>query len=387
MDKLSFYLDNAASMPVNEDALSAAMPFITEHYGNPSSLHKKSMAAANALLESRKSIAYALGAQPGDVFFTSGGTESDNWALRSAARVGAAAGRNHIVTTALEHHAILNTCADLEKDGFSITYLPPDRDGYITPQQVSSAITDQTCLVSVMLANNEIGTLQPIKKIAAVCRRKGVPLHTDAVQAVGHLPVDVQELGVDMLSFSGHKFGAMKGVGGLYIRSGFSIPPLIYGGGQEYGMRSGTEPVAQIVSMATALSEMTQDIYHKIERTEDIRDQMINDLLQIPGSHLNGGIKNRLAGNVNISFSGVESESLLLMLDMRGICASGGSACTSSSKEPSHVLRAIGTSEEYIKGSLRLTFEDDLTASDVEYIVDAVRDSVEKLRALRNEIT
>ena len=376
------YADNAASMPVSERALAAAMPYFRTDYANPSAVHTMGMNAASALLAARRRTAAALGADVREIVFTSGGTESDNHALRAAAALGAEQGRRHIVTSAIEHHAVLNCCKALEKQGFTVTYLPPDSAGFVSAPQVAAALTDDTCLVSIMLANNEIGTIQPIQEIAAVCRERGVLLHTDAVQAAGHIAIDVKALGADMLSFSGHKFGAMKGVGGLYVRSGVALPPFIRGGPQEYGRRAGTEPLPQIVSLAEALTESLEGLDEKNARTAAHRDRLIDALLEIPDSRLNGSRENRLAGNVNISFAGVESESLVLMLDMQGISASGGSACTSGTSEPSHVLTAIGTPPEYVKGSLRLSISHDLTDADTEHIITAVKTAVEKLRRL-----
>ncbi|MBQ7186029.1 MAG: cysteine desulfurase [Ruminococcus sp.] len=376
------YADNAASMPVSERALAAAMPYFRTDYANPSAVHTMGMNAASALLAARRRTAAALGADAREIVFTSGGTESDNHALRAAAVLGAEQGRRHIVTTAMEHHAVLNCCKALEKQGFTVTYLPPDSEGFVTASQVAAALTDDTCLVSIMLANNEIGTLQPVREIAAVCRERGVLLHTDAVQAAGHIAIDVKALGADMLSFSGHKFGAMKGVGGLYVRQGISLPPYIIGGPQEYGRRAGTEPLPQIVSLAEALTESLEGLDEKNARMAAHRDRLIDALLEIPDSRLNGSRENRLAGNVNISFAGLESESLVLMLDMQGISASGGSACTSGTDAPSHVLTAIGTPPGYVKGSLRLSISHDLTDADTEHIITAVKTAVEKLRRL-----
>ena len=376
------YADNAASMPVTERALKAALPFFTEDFANPSAIHTMGMNAASALLSARKKIASALGAGPREIVFTSGGTESDNLAIRGAAALGARQGKRHIVTSAAEHHAVLNCCKALEAEGFTVTYLSPDREGIVTAGQVADAIGDSTCLVSIMTANNEIGTLMPVTETAAVCRERGVLFHTDAVQAVGHIPVDVNALGADLLSFSGHKFGAMKGVGGLYIREGISLPPLILGGPQERGRRAGTEPLPQIVSMSEALIESLEDLEARTSKMLAQRERLINALLSMPDCILNGSREHRLAGNVNLSFKGIESENLILMLDMYGISASGGSACTSGTSEPSHVLTAIGTPPEYVKGSLRLSLSDKLSDEDIEYLIASVKASVEKLRGL-----
>ena len=381
-DKKRIYADNAASMPVTERALAAALPFFRTEYANPSAVHTMGMNAASALLAARRRTAAAIGADAREIVFTSGGTESDNHAVRAAAALGAEQGRRHIVTSAMEHHAVLNCCKALEKQGFTVTYLLPDSSGFISASQVAAALTEDTCLVSIMLANNELGTVQPIPEIAAACLERGVLLHTDAVQAVGHIPTDVKALGVDMLSFSGHKFGAMKGAGGLYIRKGIGLPPFILGGPQEYSRRAGTEPLPQIVSMAEALDESLEDIRTKTARMLAQREHLINALLEIPGSRLNGSRENSLAGTVNISFAGVESESLVLMLDMHGISASGGSACTSGTSEPSHVLTAVGTPPGYVKGSLRLSFSGVLDDSDISFVISAVKDSVTKLRSL-----
>ena len=380
LNRRTVYADCAASMPVSRRALAAAMPYFSELYGNPSAVHSHGTAAASALLSARRRIAELLGADVREIVFTSGGTESDNFAVRSAAALGAAQGKRHIVTTAVEHHAVLNTCKALEREGFDVDYIRPGSDGVITPEQVEKAVTGSTCLVSVMLANNEIGTLMPAAEIAAVCRSKGVLFHTDAVQAAGHINLDVTAIGADLLSFSGHKFGAMKGAGGLYIKNGLKLQPFINGGPQEYARRAGTEPLPQIVSMAEALAESLEDLDEKNARILAMRERLADALLEIPDSRLNGSRSLRLAGNLNISFGGIESESLLLMLDMQGICASGGSACTSQTSEPSHVLSAIGTEDRYIKGSLRLTLSHLNTDEDIDRIITAVKTSVTKLR-------
>lgn len=384
MDKRFIYADYAASSPVTERALAAALPCFGEEFGNPSSVHSRGMRSARALLDARKKIASLLGAEPGEIVFTSGGTESDNWALRSGAMLGAQSGRRHIITSNTEHHAVLRCCEQLEREGFEVTYLPADSEGMITASQVTAAIRPDTALVSIMYANNEIGTLLPVDEIAAVCRGRGVLFHTDAVQAVGHEHIDVRSLGADMLSLSGHKFGGMRGVGALYIRNGVRLPPFMLGGGQEKGRRSGTENLPAIVSMAEALSESLEGLVEKKARLLALRERLIDGLLNIPDSRLNGSREHRLAGNVNVSFAGIESESLLLLLDIQGICASGGSACSSFSEEPSHVLRAVGAGEEYIKGSLRLTLGGSINEDDIDHIIGAVRGSVERLRKERS---
>ncbi len=340
------------------------------------------MDAAKTVLASREAVANALGAKVNEIYFTAGGSESDNWAIKGAAELGAKKGKKHIITTAVEHHAVLHTCEYLEKHGFEVTYLPVDEFGRVSAQQVENAIREDTCLVTVMFANNEIGTIMPIAEIGKICKEKKIPFHTDAVQAVGHVDIDVKAMNIDMLSLSGHKLHAPKGIGALYIRTGIVLPNLIAGGAQERGRRAGTENVPGIVGLAQAMRDACASIEGKNRITAQKRDRIIQELLKIPETRLNGHPTERLAGNINISIRGVEGESLLLMLDMNGIAASSGSACTSGSLDPSHVLLAIGLPHEVAHGSLRLSFEEDLTDEDADYIIATVPKVVERLRAM-----
>ena len=377
------YLDNAASAPVLECARKAAEPFLWECCGNPSSIHSEGRRAALALIEAREKCAAAIGAKPEEIVFTSGGTESDNMALRQAAMLGMASGKRRIVASAIEHPAVLNTCRSLELQGFEVRLIGVDGNGYVDMEQARELITPETAVVSVMAANNEVGTIQPVRELAELCRQRGVLFHTDAVQAAGHIPLDVKELGCDMMSVSAHKLGGMRGAGLLYIREGLELQPLICGGGQENGLRSGTENTAAVVSMGAAMEEACRDISGSAGRISALRDRLIAGLLDIPGSRLNGGVSPRLCGNVNVSFAGVEGESLVLGLDIRGVCASSGSACSSGNELPSHVLRAMGVPEDMLKGSLRLTLSEFNTADEVESAILAVRETVETLRELR----
>lgn len=377
------YLDNAASTPVLDRARRAAEPFLWECCGNPSSIHSEGRRAALALIEAREKCAAAVGAKPEEIVFTSGGTESDNMALRQAALLGMASGKRRIVASAIEHPAVLNTCRSLELQGFEVRLIGVDGNGYVDMEQARELITPETAVVSVMAANNEVGTIQPVRELAEFCRRRGVLFHTDAVQAAGYIPLDVKELGCDMMSVSAHKLGGMRGAGLLYIREGLELQPLICGGGQENGLRSGTENTAAVVSMGAAMEEACRDISGSAGRISALRDRLIAGLLDIPGSRLNGGVSPRLCGNVNVSFAGVEGESLVLGLDIRGVCVSSGSACSSGNELPSHVLRAMGVPEDMLKGSLRLTLSEFNTADEVESAILAVRETVETLRELR----
>lgn len=377
------YLDNAASAPVLECARAAAEPFLWECCGNPSSIHSEGRRAALAIIVAREKCAAALGAEPEEIVFTSGGTESDNMAIRQAALLGVASGKRRVVASAIEHPAVLNTCKSLEKEGFEVRLISVDGNGYIDIEQARRLITPDTAVVSVMAANNEVGTIQPITELSGLCRERGVLFHTDAVQAAGHIPIDVRELGCNMMSVSAHKLGGLRGAGILYIRKGLELQPLICGGGQENGMRSGTENTAAIAAMGAALEYSCKDISGRSGRISALRDRLIAGLLDIPESRLNGGISPRLCGNVNVSFAGVEGESLVLGLDIRGVCASSGSACASGSEEPSHVLRTMGVPEDMLKGSLRLTLSEFNTADEVESAIRAVRETVETLRELR----
>ncbi len=382
MEKRIIYADNAATTQVSKPVLEAMLPYLTGQYGNPSSIYALGRHAQRDIELARQQVAEALGCEPGEIFFTGCGTESDNWAIRStAARLGAK-GKRHIVTSVFEHHAVLHTCAALEKEGFEVTYLPVSREGLLTAQQVADAIRPDTALVSIMYANNEIGTIQPISEIAAVCREKGVLFHTDAVQAVGHVPINVREQGIDMLSLSGHKLHAQKGIGALYVRKGVPLPNLLYGGAQERGRRPGTENVPAIVGLGTAITLAVENLEEKMERVTALRNRLIDGILDIPHTRLNGDRVHRVPGNCNISILGIEGEFLLLALDQLGVMASSGSACTSGSLDPSHVLLSLGLCHEVAHGSLRLSISDEITREDVDYIIWAVHQVAERGRAM-----
>ena len=382
MEKRIIYADNAATTQVSKPVLEAMLPYLTGQYGNPSSIYALGRHAQRDIELARQQVAEALGCEPGEIFFTGCGTESDNWAIRStAARLGAK-GKRHIVTSVFEHHAVLHTCAALEKEGFEVTYLPVSREGLLTAQQVADAIRPDTALVSIMYSNNEIGTIQPISEIAAVCREKGVLFHTDAVQAAGHVPINVREQGIDMLSLSGHKLHAQKGIGALYVRKGVPLPNLLYGGAQERGRRPGTENVPAIVGLGTAITLAVENLEEKMERVTALRNRLIDGILDIPRTRLNGDRVHRVPGNCNISILGIEGEFLLLALDQLGVMASSGSACTSGSLDPSHVLLSLGLCHEVAHGSLRLSISDETTREDVEYIIWAVHQAAERGRAM-----
>ncbi len=374
------YVDNAATTKMSKAAIEAMLPYLEECYGNSSSLHTVGQLAAEALFKARQSIAESIGADIKEIYFTSGGSEADNQALISAAEMGARKGKKHIISQKTEHHAILHTLKKLEKQGFKVDLLNVDGEGNVTPEQIAEAIGPDTALVTIMTANNEIGTIMPIKEIAAVCKEKGVLFHTDAVQAVGHIPLDVHDIGCDMLSLSAHKFHGPKGAGALYVRKGLMPSCLIEGGAQERGRRAGTENIAGIVSMAAALKEAIGNISENTPRLIAMRDRLIKGLSEIPHSILNGSIINRLPGSVNMCFEGIEGESLLLLLDAKGICASSGSACTSGALDPSHVLLAIGRPHEVAHGSLRLTLSEENTPEEIEFIIKSTKDVVEYLR-------
>lgn len=374
------YADNAATTRMSKTAVAAMLPYLEECYGNPSSLHTVGQLAAEALFKARQSVAGSIGADVKEIYFTSGGSESDNQALISAAEAGARKGKKHIITQKTEHHAVLHTLKKLEKQGFEVDYLSVDGEGKVTPEQIAAAVRPDTALVTIMTANNEIGTLMPVKEIAAVCRERGVLFHTDAVQAVGHIPIDIHDIGCDMLSLSAHKFRGPKGVGALYVRKGLMPSCLIEGGAQERGRRAGTENIAGIVSMAAALKEAVGNIPENAPKLTAMRDRLIEGLSEIPHSILNGAKTNRLPGNVNMCFEGIEGESLLLLLDAKGICASSGSACTSGSLDPSHVLLAIGRPHEIAHGSFRLTLSEENTPEEIEYIIKSVKEVAEYLR-------
>lgn len=374
------YADNAATTQISKEVLDAMMPWLTEGYGNPSSIYELGRTAGFAIEDARKQVAAALGAQPAEIYFTGCGSESDNWAIKGAAHKLAAKGKKHLITTVFEHHAVLHTCAALEKEGFEVTYLPVDHNGLITVQQVADAIRPDTALVSIMYANNEIGTIMPIPEIGALCRERGVWFHTDAVQAVGNIEIDVAAQNIDMLSLSGHKIHAPKGIGALYIKKGIVLPNLIDGGEQERGRRAGTENVASIIGLGRAMEIACADIPAKISKVTPLRNKMIDELLTLPMSRLNGDRERRLAGNANLSFVGAEGEALLLGLDMAGVCASSGSACTTGSLDPSHVLLALGLSHEVAHGSLRITISDWTTPEEVDHIIDSVKAVVARTR-------
>ena len=374
------YADNAATTQISKEVLDAMMPWLTEGYGNPSSIYELGRTAGFAIEDARKQVAAALGAQPAEIYFTGCGSESDNWAIKGAAHKLAAKGKKHLITTVFEHHAVLHTCAALEKEGFEVTYLPVDHNGLITAQQVADAIRPDTALVSIMYANNEIGTIMPIPEIGALCRERGVWFHTDAVQAVGNIEIDVAAQNIDMLSLSGHKIHAPKGIGALYIKKGIVLPNLIDGGEQERGRRAGTENVASIIGLGRAMEIACADIPARISKVTPLRNKMIDELLTLPMSRLNGDRGRRLAGNANLSFVGAEGEALLLGLDMAGVCASSGSACTTGSLDPSHVLLALGLSHEVAHGSLRITISDWTTPEEVDHIIDSVKAVVTRTR-------
>ncbi len=377
---MQVYADNAATTKMSRTAIEAMLPYLDEIYGNPSSLHSVGQRAAEALQSARETIAECLNATPREIYFTSGGSEADNQAILSAARIGERKGKKHIISTAFEHHAVLHTLKKLEKEGFEIELLPVGPIGTVTAQQVADAIREDTCLVTIMYANNEIGSVLPIAEIGAVCRARGVLFHTDAVQAAGHLPIDVQAQSIDMLSLSGHKFHGPKGIGVLYARKGVALTSLIEGGAQERGKRAGTENIPAIMGMAAALREAVDHMDENAKKVSALRNKLIAGLSQIPHGALNGDPVHRLPGNVSFCFEGIEGESLLLLLDAKGICASSGSACTSGSLDPSHVLLAIGRPHEVAHGSLRLSLSEWNTEAEIDHILAETPQIVEYLR-------
>ena len=377
---MQVYADNAATTKMSRTAIEAMLPYMDEIYGNPSSLHSVGQRAAEALQSAREAVAQCLNCTPREIYFTSGGSEADNQAILSAARIGERKGKKHIISTAFEHHAVLHTLKKLEKEGFEVELLPVGPIGTVTAQQVADAIREDTCLVTVMYANNEIGSILPIAEIGAVCRERGVLFHTDAVQAAGHLPIDVQAQKVDMLSLSAHKFHGPKGIGVLYARKGIVLTSLIEGGAQERGKRAGTENIPAIMGMAAALREAVDHMEENAQKVSALRDKLIAGLSEIPHCALNGAPVNRLPGNVSFCFEGIEGESLLLLLDAKGICASSGSACTSGSLDPSHVLLAIGRPHEVAHGSLRLSLCEWNTEEEMDHILAEVPQIVEYLR-------
>ena len=376
------YADNAATTPVHAKAAEAMLACLKEEYGNPSSLHTVGQRAKELLDQARADVAACLGAGAREIYFTGGGSEADNQALLTGAMLGAKKGKTHLITTAFEHHAVLHAMKRLEKLGFTVTYLDVHEDGVVRPEDVAAALTEDTALVSVMLVNNEIGTIQPVAEIAKLCHEKGVLVHTDAVQAVGHIPVDVKALDVDMLSLSGHKFHAPKGVGALYCRRGIRPEVLIEGGAQEFGRRGGTENLPGIVAMAAALKEATENLDREMDQVTALREKLIAGLETIPHSRLNGNRTLRCPGTVNFCFEGIEGESLLLLLDAKGVAASSGSACTSGSLDPSHVLLALGLPHEIAHGSLRLSLTADNTEAEVDHILAVVPEVVSYLRSI-----
>ena len=380
MDKRFIYADNAATTAVSDEVLQAMLPCFREGFGNASSIYKLGRDAQKAVETAREKVANAIGAEPREIYFTSCGSESDNWAIKGTAEIMAQKGKKHIITSVFEHHAVLHTTEYLEKNGFEVTYIPVSEKGLINPEGIKKAIREDTALVTIMYANNEIGTIQPIEEIASICHEKGIIFHTDAVQAVGHIDIDVHKQGIDMLSLSGHKIHAQKGIGALYVRKGINLPNLIHGGGQERGKRAGTENVPAIVGLGVAIEAATRNIAEKNAIITPRRNRLIDGILQLPYTRLNGDRDKRLPGNLNISIEGIEGESLLLMLDMYGICASSGSACTSGSLDPSHVLLSLGLKHEVAHGSMRLSIEENVTDEDVDYILETVPKIVKHLR-------
>ena len=379
---MTVYADNAATTQMSENVLKAMMPLLTDIYGNPSSLHSIGQVAKEYLENARETVADCIGADPKEIYFTSGGSEADNQAIRSAAYIGARKGKKHIISSKFEHHAVLHTLDALKKEGFTVTLLDVYSNGVVKPEDVENAITDETCLVTIMTANNEIGTIQPIAEIGKICKEKGVLFHTDAVQAVGHIPVNVKDMNVDMLSVSAHKFHGPKGVGFLYARKGILLTNIIYGGAQERSKRAGTENMASIVGMATAIKEATDHLEENAAKVTAMRNRLIDGLKGIERSRINGDLEHHLPGTLNMCFEGIECESLLLLLDAKGICASSGSACTSGSLDPSHVLLSIGVPVEIAHGSLRLSISEYNTMEQMDHIVESVPGVVDYLRSI-----
>ena len=375
------YADNAATTSVSKAVLDSMLPYFSKKYGNPSSIYSLGRQTHEAVDDARLKVATILGCEPQEIFFTSGGSESDNWAIRGVALANIKKGK-HLITSKFEHHAILHTMKALEKEGFEVTYLDVTSKGLVTPESLAAAIRPDTTLVTIMYANNEIGTIQPIPELAKICHDKGVIFHTDAVQAIGHVAINVRTQGIELLSLSAHKFHGPKGVGVLYIRKELRFPNLIEGGAQERNRRAGTENIPGIVGLATALEIAVTSISERNEKVKKLRDRLIDGMLKLPMTRLNGDREKRLPGNVNISIEGIEGESLLLLLDMNGICASSGSACTSGSLDPSHVLLSIGLKHEVAHGSLRLTLDENNTDEDIDYILEVLPTIVDKLRTM-----
>lgn len=379
---MTVYADNAATTQMSDSVLKAMMPLLTDIYGNPSSLHSVGQIAKEHLEAARETVAECIGADPKEIYFTSGGSEADNQAIRSAAYIGARKGKKHIISSKFEHHAVLHTLDALKKEGFEVTLLDVYSNGIVKPEDVANAITDETCLVTIMTANNEIGTIQPIAEIGRICKEKGVLFHTDAVQAVGHIPVNVKDMNCDMLSVSAHKFHGPKGVGFLYARKGILLTNIIYGGAQERNKRAGTENMASIVGMVTAIKDATDHLQENAEKVTAMRNRLIDGLKGIERSRINGDLEHHLPGTLNMCFEGIEGESLLLLLDAKGICASSGSACTSGSLDPSHVLLSIGVPVEIAHGSLRLSISEYNTMEHMDHIVKSVPEVVSYLRSI-----
>lgn len=382
MSDYNIYADNAATTKLSKTVLNAMMPFFTEIQGNPSSLHTDGQIAKMHLENAREDIANLIGASPKEIYFTSGGSEADNQAIRTAAYNGKKNGKNHIVSSKFEHHAVLHTLSALEKEGFEVTLLDVHSDGIVRAEDVVNAIRKNTCLVTIMTANNEIGTIQPVAEIGKICREKGVVFHTDAVQAVGHIPIDVKDMNVDMLSASAHKFHGPKGIGFLYVKKGIPVQSLIEGGAQERGRRAGTENLAAIVGMAAALKESVEKLKENAEKVTMLRNRLADGLTAIERSRMNGDMIKHLPGTLNMCFEGIEGESLLLLLDMKGIRASSGSACTSGSLDPSHVLLAIGVPVEIAHGSLRLSINEEITENEIDYMITSITEVVTYLRSI-----
>ena len=381
MEKL-IYMDNAATTPVRKEVLDIIIPYFTTKYGNASSVYKLGQTSKKAVETAREQVAQALGADASEIYFTAGGSESDNWALRGVTEALKEKG-NHIITTNIEHHAILHTSQYLEENGFEVTYLPVDEYGKVSIAELENAIRPTTVLISVMMANNEIGTIEPIAKIGEIAHKHGIIFHTDAVQAVGHVPIDVNKMNIDLLSLSGHKLGAPKGIGAIYIRKGTKIKQLIFGGAQERKRRAGTENVPAIVGLGKAIELANAEMDEEVKRLTSLRDRLINGIMKaVPHARLNGHPTDRLPGNCNISFAFVEGESVLMLLDMNGICASSGSACTSGSLDPSHVLLALGLKHEEAHGSVRLTLGHETTEEDVDYVIEKLPPIIERLRSM-----
>lgn len=382
MSDYNIYADNAATTKLSKTVLNAMMPFFTEIQGNPSSLHTDGQIAKMHLENAREDIANLIGASPKEIYFTSGGSEADNQAIRTAAYNGKKNGKNHIVSSKFEHHAVLHTLSALEKEGFEVTLLDVHSDGIVRAEDVVNAIRKNTCLVTIMTANNEIGTIQPVAEIGKICREKGVVFHTDAVQAVGHIPIDVKDMNVDMLSASAHKFHGPKGIGFLYVKKGIPVQSLIEGGAQERGRRAGTENLAAIVGMAAAFKESVEKLKENAEKVTMLRNRLADGLTAIERSRMNGDMIKHLPGTLNMCFEGIEGESLLLLLDMKGIRASSGSACTSGSLDPSHVLLAIGVPVEIAHGSLRLSINEEITENEIDYMITSITEVVTYLRSI-----